>query len=58
MKRFDLDQDDLEYELQFAEDDSYRNNKKSKRAHRASGRNWKHAWLDNQGDTDNERRYR
>jgi hypothetical protein len=50
MARFNFDEDDLEYELQYADDDSYRNSKKKKRGNRQHGRNLKTAWLDNQGD--------
>ena len=53
MAKFNFDEDDLEYELQFAEDDSYRNHKKSKRAHRRSGQNLKTAWLESQGNDEN-----
>lgn len=52
-KRYNFDEDDLEYELQFAEDDSYRNSKKSHRARRAP-RNLKTAWLDSQGNVEQD----
>lgn len=54
MAKFNFDEDDLEYELQYAEDNSYRNNKKSKRAHRRSGQNLKHAYLNSNGNDQSE----
>ena len=52
MSKYNFDEDDLEYELQFADDQSYRNSKKSHRARRAP-RNLKTAWLDSQGNDEN-----